>query len=613
MGVEDTTKTDTRTETSDKPTSQERPSAPPPDNPGSPGQPSRLESLRRAREQQEARAQQAQEKDTGSSPREQRDDETTSEQPGRAAENAEASGRPGAKDKQQRQDEDQREDDPRIQDQGTSGSRETDTGTPGDRNHDRPQAQPAEPRADTRTEPAERPTSPERQWTPPPDNPGSPGQPSRLESLARAREQQQAAAAQRNESSDTGSRPTEQRDHESATPQLENDGVKAEPAGNAEGADENQDADTPTDDAKTEDEPKPDTSEAPPTHEHNLRDADKPTDHARQPTGETTDQPTGPQEPRPGTTTGELDSQDRTTDPPRTAEQGIQITDGPTDNADQPRPESAEQPTPLADGTDQPHPTDTIEADDPATAERPDASALAEPDREAAGQPAERPQAVADDDDDSAPGGAAAPDLGRERDDAEPAGEDEEPEPSPVDEDDANEIPDGSGDDNDDHDRNAEEQPESPASQEDNPVTYRIRTPDGEQFGPPGTDRWVYHRGRLDPVDENQDLSEPDPEKSDSPTRLFRALRESPDDVQKHLNGIGSDLAEAAPEQAPRGNPTTSQDTRAQPDAPQHQAAPQVGDIMYAAAATAFIAFVVKQKISEGIARRRGGDNEDNR
>ncbi|GAA0555386.1 hypothetical protein [Actinomadura livida] len=195
MGVEDTTKTDTRTETSDKPAPQERPT-PPPDNPGSPGQPSRLESLRRAREQQESRAQETQGENTGTSPREQRDDKAASQQSDSREENAD-SGTPEAEDRQQGKDKDQREDDPRTQDQGTSAVRETDTGTPGDRNRDRPQAQPAEPRADTRTEPADRPASPQGQWTPPPDNPGSPGQPSRLESLARAREQQQAAAAKR--------------------------------------------------------------------------------------------------------------------------------------------------------------------------------------------------------------------------------------------------------------------------------------------------------------------------------------------------------------------------------------------------------------------------------
>ncbi|XRQ02701.1 hypothetical protein ACN3XK_39600 [Actinomadura welshii] len=213
MGVEDTTKTDTRTETSDKPAPQERPTTPPPDNPGSPGQPSRLESLRQAREHQEARSHRAQDKDTGSSPREQRDDKaTTPEQTGSGSEKAETSGRPEAEDKQQRQDKDQREDDgrpgtdqpgrqdkrdddPRSQDRGTTAGRETDTGTPGDR----PQAQPAEPRADARAEPADRPSASQGRWTPPPDNPGSPGQPSRLESLARARELQQAAAAQRSE------------------------------------------------------------------------------------------------------------------------------------------------------------------------------------------------------------------------------------------------------------------------------------------------------------------------------------------------------------------------------------------------------------------------------
>ncbi|MGP4028373.1 hypothetical protein [Actinomadura sp. 3N407] len=62
MGVEDNTDTDTRTETTDEPASQERPNTPP-DNPGSPGQPSRPESLARAREEQPATA--AQRNETG--------------------------------------------------------------------------------------------------------------------------------------------------------------------------------------------------------------------------------------------------------------------------------------------------------------------------------------------------------------------------------------------------------------------------------------------------------------------------------------------------------------------------------------------------------------------
>ncbi|RKS67698.1 hypothetical protein BZB76_6823 [Actinomadura pelletieri DSM 43383] len=56
MGLERTSGTDTRTDTTDSPNTHERPSAPQPDNPGAPGQPSRLESLRRAREEQHARA-----------------------------------------------------------------------------------------------------------------------------------------------------------------------------------------------------------------------------------------------------------------------------------------------------------------------------------------------------------------------------------------------------------------------------------------------------------------------------------------------------------------------------------------------------------------------------
>ncbi|TDC75080.1 hypothetical protein [Actinomadura sp. 7K507] len=373
MGVEDTTKTDTRTDTTDKPASSERPYSPPPDNPGSPGQPSRLESLARAREQQQSRSQETQDRETSPKPAEERDDKATSERTGSGNEKTEASGKPEAQGLDQREDDDRpgtgkpgrpdkREQEPRTQDEGTTGSREPGTGTPADR--DRPQGQAGEQRADTATGPADRPASSERRWTPPPDNPGSPGQPSRLESLARAREQQQAAAAQRDQAGDGRSEPSGERGTGPATAQSDNDGANAEPAGKLEGSAQEQDANRPgTDEGRTEDRPRRVASEAPPTPDQNTSEADKPTDGGSEPrtepAGQTTDQLNGPQAPRPGTTTGELGPQEHATDPPPATEQGPRTSDGPVDDGNQTRPEAAEQPTAPADGTEQPDPIDT--------------------------------------------------------------------------------------------------------------------------------------------------------------------------------------------------------------------------------------------------------------
>ncbi|NKZ08827.1 hypothetical protein [Actinomadura latina] len=56
MSIEQSGRTDTRTEDAEHPQGPDRPPAPPPDRPGQPGQPSRLDSLRAAREYQAARA-----------------------------------------------------------------------------------------------------------------------------------------------------------------------------------------------------------------------------------------------------------------------------------------------------------------------------------------------------------------------------------------------------------------------------------------------------------------------------------------------------------------------------------------------------------------------------
>ncbi|XRQ02695.1 hypothetical protein ACN3XK_39570 [Actinomadura welshii] len=340
MGVEDTTRTDARTETSDKPASQERPSAPPPDNPGSPGQPSRLESRARAREEQQSRAQETRDTGTGSPPREDRDDKATTEQTGSKNEKTETSGKPEAKDRDRREDDDRpgtdqpgrhdkREQQPRSQDEGTTDARRPDSGTPGDR--DRPQAQTAEQRADTRTEPADRPASSERRWTPPPDNPGSPGQPSRLESLARAREHQQAAAAQRNGAGEGRGESGAERDVEPASTQPEDDGVNTPAADKAEATGSEQRADQPE-----RDEGGSESGEVTGQDETGART--QPRD-AVTPAGGTigTDAPGGP-------AAAEPEPRERPAEPPRDSEQNPQTADGPSDDGHRPGPESAEQP-----------------------------------------------------------------------------------------------------------------------------------------------------------------------------------------------------------------------------------------------------------------------------
>lgn len=65
VGVDDSGGTGTRTETTDRPSTGDRTSTPPPDNPESPGQPSRLESRARAREAPESQAAGVQDSDSG--------------------------------------------------------------------------------------------------------------------------------------------------------------------------------------------------------------------------------------------------------------------------------------------------------------------------------------------------------------------------------------------------------------------------------------------------------------------------------------------------------------------------------------------------------------------
>ncbi|MEU8804809.1 hypothetical protein [Spirillospora sp. NPDC048819] len=350
MGVEDNTGTDTRTETTDKPATSERQWTPPPDNPGSPGspgQPSRRESIARARQDQleNGSPQASQSTEISPKPAQERDDKPASPQTGNQSEKAEASGTPEAQDKEHDRDDgkpgagqggqrDGREQEPASQDDRSPTGGKPDTATTGDR--DRPQTTSAEQGTDTRTEPADKPATSERQWTPPPDNPGSPGQPSRRESLARAR-QDQMENAQQTEGTDTSSGPAQEHNDQPTSAQPEDDGVNTPAAGKAEAADSEHDANRPA-----TDEGGPESGEA--TRQDETGTQTQPRD-AGTPASSTigTDAPGDP-------AVGEPESRERPAEPPPDSEQNPQTADGSPDDGQRTQPESAEQPATPGNG-----------------------------------------------------------------------------------------------------------------------------------------------------------------------------------------------------------------------------------------------------------------------
>lgn len=215
VGVESKGGTDTRTENTDAPTTSDHSSAPPPDNPGSPGRPSRLESLARARQGQEQNgSQQTEAPGSGAQTDTRRDDRPGSPQTDNGTERVAAPGKPenGQAGPQEK--------DPRSHDSGSHAV--------GGRDH--VQGKASERETDARPGPTDRPASSAQQYTLPADNPGAPGQASRLESLARARQAQEQRAAQQDVSDVNGGQAEGERDKGTGPVQSEGGGQATESA-----------------------------------------------------------------------------------------------------------------------------------------------------------------------------------------------------------------------------------------------------------------------------------------------------------------------------------------------------------------------------------------------
>ncbi|MEU8125338.1 hypothetical protein AB0C21_42070 [Spirillospora sp. NPDC049024] len=231
MGVEHSTGTDTKAEDADRPKSSDKPPGPPPDNPGAPDQPSRLKSLARAREPapQENGPQQAAAEDSGARPtdadKEKASAPGTQDKPRDAANpKVEASGSESEDESKQ----DERVQEARSGDAGKQTDARVGGGEAEGGRDDKTTATRTEDvgeKAETRDDPA----SSTRQYTMPADNPGSPNQPSRLESLARAREPvRQENRPQETEATDAGSQPPAEPAVEPAPSPPENDDSKTE-------------------------------------------------------------------------------------------------------------------------------------------------------------------------------------------------------------------------------------------------------------------------------------------------------------------------------------------------------------------------------------------------
>ncbi|MGW3768124.1 hypothetical protein [Actinomadura verrucosospora] len=159
------------------------------------------------------------------------------------------------------------------------------------------------------------------------------------------------------------------------------------------------------------------------------------------------------------------------------------------------------------------------------------------------------------------------------------------------------------------HGRKTEDPAESSIPEEANDPFASL--PTREDLDPAAAGMWAAHRGELTPVDEEQDLTESDPEDEDYSKRIMRALRDNSDDMQKNVNDISSDLGDALPKPTPpKGKTATGTQYHSSSDAPNQGV--HGADIAIAAVAAFMIVERTyqfgKNKVDE-FARRRRDDN----
>lgn len=377
---------------------------------------------------------------------------------------------------------------------------------------------------DTRSENVEKPQATDSPPAPPPDRPGSPGQPSRLESLRAAREAQEAQRAELG-TQETGDEQDDEREKEaaessSADPTGEQQNTQADPKdtekppeiGETEPEDAAKTGETRRDGSGEEPrrsdlgDPASETSTEPRGDDEDERTERSPAE----PTADKADAPADPQTTEDNSGTIEADPADGAGDEHRTQNAGETVPPSPAESA---HPEAREPDAEDAQGQDRP----PLPQQDGQAPETDGADTGQEPAAEQPAQAADEPAASTDQQD------------GR-TDTQEPAEGQNRPAEGPQ-ESDGQEIrlawpPPGEegvtrwssqvvqvnertpGNQLENRDRNAQEQPETPATTDDESNKYRD-LPDVPRDGTPG-------RGELippedDPADQNP--FEPDPER----------------------------------------------------------------------------------------------------
>ncbi|MFI0370839.1 hypothetical protein ACH35V_23460 [Actinomadura sp. 1N219] len=253
------------------------------------------------------------------------------------------------------------------------------------------------------------------------------------------------------------------------------------------------------------------------------------------------------------------------------------------------------------------------ETGEPATEPRPRSEAPGEPGRDPAERTDDRPGDAPGSGEPAAPDAEDTPNTSRETDDTgrQPADHDD-PQPSPEDTERPDEIADGTGDGNDDRGRNAENQPASPAPEESETDPF-AGLPTRADLDPATAGELTRERGEpLTPVNENQDLREPDPEDDSDWNRFLRSTRnDNVEEAVKTINDVGIKAQKVLGDRPPTGHPGVVHDRNPQIIDTQHTA--NYGDAATAIIGVAIVVAELGRRAHNGIQRMRGNQHGDHR
>ncbi|XRQ05062.1 hypothetical protein ACN3XK_52185 [Actinomadura welshii] len=511
---------------------------------------------------------------------------------------------------------------------------------------------------DTKVETADQPKPPDKPPPPPPDRPGSPGQPSRLESRAAAQrppeaEEREAPPITRSARAEKSNDPNDD-PNRVGTPRADSrreaaernvpptEGGSAEkpgdgpPGARTQRDDDPRDTESPrdqngapgkTDETASEKSPRDqDGGEEPKTREGRPLDPeaeqpddDAPPNHAIRATPSDAAEreapgslETGEQLPEEEAVPTDLRSNDPKPPPDhhtpeREADErpAPEAEPGPGFSEDGPPPSDASAPTEPAEtqpGEDAPRLDQRAPESDTDTVER-------VPDGEPPGPAEVRPPTEdGDRERESEPSPEAEPPDQKAAEETEPQADDSEHKPPAdvPDQETPGETPNEPGDD--DRAENTEERTDAPPPAETRDPFANL--PTRADLDPVGAGVWLPDRNELAPVNENQDLREPDPEREPSWKRALRRLDDNLEEAQKNLSDYSKNAQEALGHRPPGDFPTSSRPGKEEFQAPDNTVnAPSAGLGVVALASIVYSLARASGSVTNDMRRRRGGDN----